>query len=196
MPVIKMIDRRAIVARVHDEVVSDVAEHKHRLPAVQDHRARLPAGGCDGDVRSQETEGGEMADRRQSMSEMLTRMRSTPEGYFTVRFGLPEYTDWMDESMSWKETCYIGDWSFLWERHFRGPDPLKLFSEVAVNNFDNFAHGQSKHVIHTNEDGKVIHEGILSRLGEEEFILFGRGGFWVDYQLRQRGYDVVSEPDD
>jgi len=137
-----------------------------------------------------------MVDGRQSMNEMLTQMRGTPEGYFTVRFGLPEYTDWMDESMSWKQTCYLGDWSFLWERRFRGPDVLKLFSEVAVNSFDDFAHGQSKHVIHTNEDGKVIHEGILSRLGEDEFMLFGRGGFWVDYQLRQRGYDVVSEPDD
>jgi vanillate/3-O-methylgallate O-demethylase len=55
-------------------------------------------------------------------------MRSTPPGYFTVRWGLPEYTDWIDESISWKETCYIGDWSFLWERRFRGPDVLKLFS--------------------------------------------------------------------
>jgi vanillate/3-O-methylgallate O-demethylase len=130
------------------------------------------------------------------MAEMLRVMRRTPEGYFTVRFGLPEYTDWLDESVSWKQTCYIGDWSFLWERRFAGPDVLKLFADISVNSFDSFAIGQSKHVIHANEQGKVIHEGILSRLGEEEFMLFGRGGFWVDYQLRQRGYDVQSEPDD
>jgi hypothetical protein len=49
-------------------------------------------------------------------------LRRTPEGYFTVRWGQPEYTDWIDESMSWKETCYIGDWSFLWERRYRGRD--------------------------------------------------------------------------
>jgi vanillate/3-O-methylgallate O-demethylase len=30
------------------------------------------------------------------------QMRTTPPGYFTVRWGLPEYTDWIDESMSWK----------------------------------------------------------------------------------------------
>jgi vanillate/3-O-methylgallate O-demethylase len=47
-------------------------------------------------------------------------MRRTPEGYFTVRWGQPEYTDWIDESMSWKETCYIGDW-FLWERRSAAP---------------------------------------------------------------------------
>ncbi len=123
-------------------------------------------------------------------------MRSTPPGYFTVRWGLPEYTDWIDESMSWKETCYIGDWSFLWERRFRGPDVLKLFSDISVNSFAKFDIGQSKHVIHTNQNGKVIHEGILSRLDTEEFLLFGRGCFWADYNLRHGKYNATSEPDD
>jgi vanillate/3-O-methylgallate O-demethylase len=62
------------------------------------------------------------------MAISVAEMRCTPEGHFTVRWGQPEYTDWIDESMSWKETCYIGDWSFLWERRFRGRDVLKLFS--------------------------------------------------------------------
>jgi vanillate/3-O-methylgallate O-demethylase len=115
-----------------------------------------------------------------NMTISVADMRRTPEGYFTVRWGQPEYTDWIDESMSWKETCYIGDWSFLWERRFRGPDVIKLFSDVSVNSFAKFSTGQSKHVIHCNETGKIIQEGILSRLGEDEFMLFGRGGFWVD----------------
>ena len=126
----------------------------------------------------------------------IEAMRKTPEGYFTSRWGQPEYTDWMDESLSWKESCYIGDWSFLWERRFRGPDVLKLFADVSVNSFAKFDIDQSKHVIHCNSDGKVIHEGILSRLGEQEFMLFGRGGFWVDYQLRKGRYNASSEVDD
>ena len=126
----------------------------------------------------------------------LQDLRTTPPGYFTSRWGLPEYTDWIDESMSWKDSCYIGDWSFLWERRFRGPDALKLFSDISVNSFAKFAIGQSKHVIHRTEAGKVIHEGILTRLGEDEFMLFGRGGFWVDYKLRHGHYDATSEPDD
>ena len=130
------------------------------------------------------------------MAISVADMRRTPEGYFTVRWGQPEYTDWIDESMSWKETCYIGDWSFLWERRFLGPDVLKLFSDVSVNSFAKFVVGQSKHVIHCNEAGKIIHEGILSRLGDEEFMLFGRGSFWVDYQLRHGRYRATSEPDD
>lgn len=130
------------------------------------------------------------------MTVRVADMRATPPGYFTVRWGLPEYTDWMDESLSWKEACYIGDWSFLWERRFRGPDVLRLFSDISVNSFAKFEVGQSKHVIHCNRDGKVIHEGILSRLDHEEFMLFGRGTFWADYTLRHGRYNASSEVDD
>lgn len=126
----------------------------------------------------------------------VKQMRTTPEGYFTVRWGLPEYTDWIDESMSWKETCYIGDWTFLWERRFKGPDAIKLFSDISTVSFAKFDIGQAKHCIHCNQNGKVIHEGILTRLSEDELLLFGRGTFWADYKLRHGDYRVTSYPDD
>jgi len=130
------------------------------------------------------------------MTVNVADMRTTPEGYHNVRFGQHEYTDWIDESMSWKEACYIGDWSFLWERRFTGPEAIRLFSDICVNSFARFEVGQAKHAIHCNEAGKVIHEGILSRLGEEEFMLFGRGCFWADYKLRRGHYKAASEPED
>jgi vanillate/3-O-methylgallate O-demethylase len=123
-------------------------------------------------------------------------MRATPEGYFTTRWGLPEYTDWIDESMSWKETCYVGDWSWLWDRRFKGPDALRLLSDITVNSFAEFAIGQAKHAIHCNEAGKVIHEGILIRVAEQEFLLQGRGCLWADFRLQRGRYDATSEPDD
>jgi hypothetical protein len=46
------------------------------------------------------------------MSHAVSSMRRAPEGDAWSRFGEPEYTDWLDESLSWKQTCYIGDWSF------------------------------------------------------------------------------------
>jgi vanillate/3-O-methylgallate O-demethylase len=122
--------------------------------------------------------------------------RRTPEGYFTARWGLPEYTDWIDESMSWKRTCSIGDWSFLWERHFKGPDALRLLSDLSINSLAKFDILQSKHIVHCNEDGKIVAEGIATRLADDEFVLFGRGTFWLDYVLRQGGYDARSWPVD
>lgn len=126
----------------------------------------------------------------------MNKYRVTPPGYFTIRWGEPEYTDWMDESMSWKENCYIGDWSFLWERWFRGPDVEKLFSDFSTLSFKKFEIGQSKHCIHCNVDGKVIHEGILTRFGQQEYLLFGRGCFWMNYNLEKGNYNVTSEPED
>lgn len=123
-------------------------------------------------------------------------MRTPPEVYAWSRFGAPEYTTWLDENLSWKQTCYIGDWSFLWQHWFRGPDVLALFSEYAVNDFSAFAIGQSKHVIHTNKQGKVIHEGILTRFADDEFMLHGRGGFWMDFHAQRSSHRVTVERDD
>ena len=51
-------------------------------------------------------------------------------------------------------------------------------------------------MIHCNNNGKVIHEGILSRLAADEYMLFGRGCFWADYKLRHGNYDATSAADD
>jgi vanillate/3-O-methylgallate O-demethylase len=121
-----------------------------------------------------------------------SNFRQTPEGYFTSRWGLPEYTDWIDESMSWKQTCSIGDWSFLWERRFKGRDAMRLLSDTSINSLAKFDLKQAKHIVHCDDDGKIIAEGIATRLAEDEFVLFGRGTFWVDYVRRQGDYDVTS----
>ncbi|MCX4765837.1 hypothetical protein OG562_33650 [Streptomyces sp. NBC_01275] len=34
---------------------------------------------------------------------------ASPVDITAMLFGQPEYTDWLDESMSWKRTCRIGD---------------------------------------------------------------------------------------
>ena len=56
--------------------------------------------------------------------------------------------------------------------------------------------GPAKHCIHTNVDGKVIHEGILAKFGEDEYLLFGRGCFYMNYRLERGDYDVTTEEDD
>ncbi|MFW3168792.1 hypothetical protein [Geodermatophilus sp. CPCC 206100] len=130
------------------------------------------------------------------MTYTVDSMRTPPPTYAWTRFGEPEYTDWLDESLSWKDACYIGNWSFLWQHRFTGPDVLRLFSDFSVNSFARFELGQSKHVIHTDVNGKVVHEGILTRFGEEEFMLHGRGGFWMSHQLARGAYDARVERDD
>ena len=70
-----------------------------------------------------------------------------------------EYTGWQDENLSWKEDCYIGDWSQMVEFHVTGPDALRLFSDYAGNSLEKFELRQAKHVIFCNQEGKIIGEG-------------------------------------
>jgi len=126
----------------------------------------------------------------------VSSMRQPPQVYAWSRFGGPEYTDWLDESMSWKETCSLGDWSFLWQHRFTGPDALRLIADFSVNTTEQWAIGQSKHAIHPNRDGKVIHEGIITKFADEDFMVHGRGGFWLNHQLAQGGYDATCTQED
>ncbi len=112
----------------------------------------------------------------------------------STSWGKAEYTDWQDENLSWKQTCYIGDWSWLDEFHITGPDALKFFSDYAINSFAKFDLGQAKHAVFCNKAGKVIGEGVLQRLGEEEFEFQARGPVvvWLDYCLEKGNYDAVA----
>lgn len=108
-------------------------------------------------------------------------------------WGPPQYTSWVDEERSWKESCYIGDWSnALPSFRYTGPDVLRLFADCSVNTMNNFAIGQSKHIIHCNRGGKVIEEGVLTRTGEQELLAYST--FWADYWRRSNGdYEVEME---
>jgi vanillate/3-O-methylgallate O-demethylase len=118
-------------------------------------------------------------------------IQTSRTGAFTTSgWGRAEYSGWIDESQSWKTSCYVGDWSFLDEFHVRGPDALKLFSDLSVNSFAKFAIGQAKHVVCCNAGGHVIGEGVLMRLGEDqfEFQALGPVTAWLEYNLLRGRY--------
>ena len=104
-----------------------------------------------------------------------------------------EYTDWIDESMSWKDALYIGDWSPLAKMRVKGPDALKFFSAIAVNSFVKFNAGQAKHIILCNRGGKIVGEGVLMKLAEDDYLFTsGPGVAWADYQFRNGHYDAEA----
>lgn len=100
-----------------------------------------------------------------------------------------EYTSWVDESLSWKNSCYVGDWSPLAKFHVKGSDALKLFSDISVNSFSRCDIGQAKHLSLCNGLGKLMGEGILMRLADDEFLFTsGPGVPWVTYMHEKGGY--------
>lgn len=104
-----------------------------------------------------------------------------------------EFTGWVDESMSWKEACYVGDWSPLAKLHVKGSDAMKLFSDVAVNSFSNFSIGQAKHLSLCNESGKLMGDGVLMRLADDEFLFTsGPGVPWVTFMHEKGDYKALA----
>ncbi len=129
------------------------------------------------------------------MTNMVEAMRTPLKGYLNQIWGQPEYSTWIDEQMSWKQTCYIGDWSFLSDLLLKGPDALKLISDLSVNSFARFSVGQAKHIAQCSEDGKIIAEGIVMRLGEEEFRCYSIISHWTSYNLFKGKYNATANHD-
>lgn len=112
----------------------------------------------------------------------------TPEG----RPKPQEYTNWLDEQMSWKETCYIGDWTFMPDLHIEGPDALGLFRDLTVNSMEDFPVGKAKHAVQCNENGKIIGDGILYRYDEDRYHTQHLAA-WPMFNAEKHGYDVDAE---
>jgi vanillate/3-O-methylgallate O-demethylase len=129
--------------------------------------------------------------QKDEMVELIKSLRKPPPINKLALAGIKlEYSGWMDESMSWKETCYVGDWSFRGMLHgmsFKGSDALQMFSGLCVNSFAKFDIGQAKHAIMCNNDGKLIMSGILMRISTDE-VYFQH---WPQWPQRE---DVTKLP--
>ncbi|KAF5645094.1 glycine cleavage system T [Fusarium sp. NRRL 52700] len=78
---------------------------------------------------------------------------------FITTFEASEFTDWIDQSLLWKKTCYIGDWFPL----------LDL----------GFLPNQAKYAIFCRDNGAIIGEGVLMMLDRDNFA----GVTLADYQF-------------
>lgn len=103
------------------------------------------------------------------------------------------YTDWRDEVMSWKESCYIhaglNDAPIF---RVSGPDAIKFFRDVSVNSFEKFPVGGIKHCIMCNSNGLLMAHGVLLRLEEEVFESFFLAPY-AAYKFYTGGYNAKAE---
>jgi glycine cleavage system aminomethyltransferase T len=85
-----------------------------------------------------------------------------------------EFSNWRDEQYAWRETCCLFDQSHhMTDLYIKGPDALKLLSDLAVNSFATFAVDKAKQFVACNPDGYVIGDAILFYLDEAELSLVG-----------------------
>ena len=116
-----------------------------------------------------------------------------------TEFVAPEFTTWRDEQLAWREGIAFYDQSFhMTTTYLRGPDAQKLLSSLAVNSFETFGVGRSRHLVLCNSDGYLMGDGILYSVAPEEMVLVGRaaGHNWVRFNAETGGWDVSIEADE
>jgi len=101
-----------------------------------------------------------------------------------------QYTNWIDEQLSWKETCYVGSWSTFANLKLEGPEAIDLLADLSINSFADYPVGGGKHLVQCDEDANVVAEGVLVREAEETFVVHGVPAYWTAYHLETGDYDA------
>lgn len=111
-----------------------------------------------------------------------------------------EFSNWRSEQRAWRASCALLDQSHhMVDLFVRGPDALKLFADLGVNNFSRFAPNMAKQYVATNDEGYFIGDGILFYLDVDEFDLVGGHPWltdWIEYNAGIGGYRVWIERDE
>ncbi|HEY4608331.1 MAG TPA: hypothetical protein VIH06_03985 [Ilumatobacteraceae bacterium] len=120
-------------------------------------------------------------------------LRQPPE------FVAPEFTTWRDEQRAWREGIAFYDQSFhMTTTYVRGKDAQRLISSLAVNSFETFGVGRSRHMVVCSPDGYLVGDGVLYSVAPEELVLVGRaaGHNWLRFCAETGGWDVSIEADE
>jgi vanillate/3-O-methylgallate O-demethylase len=110
-----------------------------------------------------------------------------------------EFSNWRDEQHAWRDTSALFDQSHhMTDLYVKGPDALRLLSDLGVNSFATFAVDKAKQFVACNPDGYVIGDAILFYLDDELFSLVGRPSAhnWVQYHGETGDYDVSFDRDE
>lgn len=101
-----------------------------------------------------------------------------------------EYTNWVEESLAHVRSCYLGDWTSLSKVRVSGRQALEFLSWAGMNDLSRFQIGQIKHHVQLDEDGWVASEGVLCRLGDEEFVYTAGSCDWLVWQFGRGSWDA------
>lgn len=126
-------------------------------------------------------------------------LRNSQIGAYVYPVVPSEYSNWRDEQRAWRETAVLFDQSHhMVNIYVKGPDAIKLFSDTAINSFENFPVDRAKQYVPCSHGGHVIGDGILFHLAPDDLVFVGRApaANWIQFHAETGGYDVELEYDD
>lgn len=110
-----------------------------------------------------------------------------------------EFTNWRDEQRSWREDVGLLDQSLhMTDLYVRGPDTIRLLSEMSINSYANYGRDKGKQLICVSPDGYLIGDMILFGLEDDHVNIVGRPvvANWIQYHIERGKYDVEFERDE
>lgn len=104
-----------------------------------------------------------------------------------------DYTDWRDETLSWHLTCSVsGGLNPTPIARIKGPGAADFLKKVTVNNIDKFPIGSTKHGLMCLENGLIAAQGVLFRIGEEEYEAHWMSPY-LNFTFTQYNFDATVE---
>jgi len=110
-----------------------------------------------------------------------------------------EFTNWRDEQRSWRENVGLLDQSLhMTDLYVKGPDTIRLLSEVGVNSFKGYGRDKGKQIVCCSHEGYIIGDMVLFGLEDDMVNIVGRPPVanWIQYHAETGGYDVTFERDE
>lgn len=120
-------------------------------------------------------------------------MRNAPTGAYIYPVVAPEFTNWRDEVMAWRQSAVLFDQTHHMDNLIiKGPDAKRLLSYTAINSFANFPVNRAKQFVAVTPAGYVIGDGIVFHEEEEQFTYVGRAPVtnWLMFHAEYGDYDV------
>jgi glycine cleavage system aminomethyltransferase T len=140
-----------------------------------------------------------LEDLLQTVDSPVELLRNSQIGPYAFPVVKHEFTNWREEQRSWRESCALFDQSHhMTDLYIKGPDTIRLLSELGINTFKNFKHNKAKQFVACNYDGYVIGDAILFYLAPDEAVLVGRPPAlnWTQFHAETGDYDVSVERDE
>lgn len=135
-----------------------------------------------------------------SLQEILDRapnpvdyMRNAPTGAYIYPVVAPEFTNWRDEVLAWRQTAVMFDQTHHMDNLvISGPDAKKLLSYTAINSLENFPVNRAKQFVPVTPAGYVIGDGILFHEDQDQYTYVGRAPVtnWLMFQAEYGDYNV------
>jgi glycine cleavage system aminomethyltransferase T len=139
-----------------------------------------------------------LEEKIQKHGNVADMLRNVPQGPYPFPMRA-EYSNWRDEQRAWQETAVLFDQSLhMTDIYFKGPDALRLMSDLSVNGFKNFGRNRAKQFIACNYDGYFVGDAILFAFEDDEFSLVGRpvAPNWAAFHAETGGYRVTVTRDE